>query len=503
MLPRERHRPRRRADRSRRRGAGRVENDEERILRAVRRIAEVGDAAARPARRQSRPRLRRRGRRALPEDVHHPRRHRSAGGTPDGAGRTWTVLVPADVVARSQTVFAGTALPPFEVKGKAEPIEAIDLGPVVGVRTTADRPRLPMVDRERELAVLSAALGPAARRLRHAGRADRRARDRQVSSRRRSARAGGGSLAGCDGLRAVRVDDSVLPVPRAHPPAARCPAGRRSGRELRGPSDSPGVARTGARPMDSAPGARARRAGPADSGGRRPPAGVSTGATPRRRHDAARVAPRLADHDPVRGRPLDGRGVDGAASAPRAPAPGQTLVRVHDAPPRCRRLLGGRRDAAGAGVHDQARPAPGRRRAKTRGLCRTRGPRSRRAARDRGARRRQPALPPGARFRARYRLRAAGGTARHRGSAHRRAHRPALGSGSCAASLGLRARPDLRERRARAGAHGRSLGGLGLGGVGPAHRVRRTRPQRRRRVPVPSRALPRRGVRGPSLSTSA
>ena len=71
------------------------------------------------------------------------------------------VLVPAEVVSRSQTVFAGTPLPPFQVKGKAEPIEAIDLGPVLGVRTTTDRPRLPMVDRERELAVLSAALGPA------------------------------------------------------------------------------------------------------------------------------------------------------------------------------------------------------------------------------------------------------------------------------------------------------------------------------------------------------
>jgi class 3 adenylate cyclase/tetratricopeptide (TPR) repeat protein len=138
-----------------------TENDEERILRTVRRIAET----------ETRLHVQHgvnRGR-VFAGEVGAPfrRTYTVLGDTAALAARLMAraergqVLVPADVVARSQTVFAGTALPPFQVKGKAEPIEAIDLGPVVGVRTTADRPRLPMVDRERELAVLSAALGPA------------------------------------------------------------------------------------------------------------------------------------------------------------------------------------------------------------------------------------------------------------------------------------------------------------------------------------------------------
>ena len=64
------------------------------------------------------------------------------------------ILVPADVVARSQTVFAATALDPFQVKGKAEPIEATTSAPVRR-RPHERRPAaLPLVDRERELAVL-------------------------------------------------------------------------------------------------------------------------------------------------------------------------------------------------------------------------------------------------------------------------------------------------------------------------------------------------------------
>ena len=137
------------------------ENDEERILRTVRRIVEA-DTRLNLQNGVNRGRV-------FAGEVGAPfrRTYTILGDTAALAARLMAradhgqVLVPAEVVSRSQTVFAATALPPFRVKGKAEPIEAIDLGPVVGVRTSADRPRLPMVDRERELAVLSAALGPA------------------------------------------------------------------------------------------------------------------------------------------------------------------------------------------------------------------------------------------------------------------------------------------------------------------------------------------------------
>ena len=84
--------------------------------------------------------------------------------------------------------------------------------------------------------------------------------------------------------------------------------------------------------MDPAPGAR-RSTAPVESTPEvddlQP--GVSKGAAARRRRqDAARVPARVADDDPVRGRPLDGRGVGRVASPSRAAAPGETVVRVHD-----------------------------------------------------------------------------------------------------------------------------------------------------------------------------
>jgi class 3 adenylate cyclase/tetratricopeptide (TPR) repeat protein len=66
-------------------------------------------------------------------------------------------LATVEVVARSQTVFATTELPPFLVKGKAQPVRAAEVGPLVGTRT-GERPVVPLVGRARELAVLVAAL---------------------------------------------------------------------------------------------------------------------------------------------------------------------------------------------------------------------------------------------------------------------------------------------------------------------------------------------------------
>ena len=86
LLPRIGHRRRRRSDRPRRRRAGGV---------GERRGADAPDAACRvrraaaapaPCRRQPGPRLRRRGRRAVPPHVHDPRRYGRARRAADGAG---------------------------------------------------------------------------------------------------------------------------------------------------------------------------------------------------------------------------------------------------------------------------------------------------------------------------------------------------------------------------------------------------------------------------------
>ena len=60
------------------------------------------------------------------------------------------VLATPEVVARSQTVFRTTELPPFLVKGKAEPVRALAVGALVG----------------------AARRGPARRAARRAGRGD-------------------------------------------------------------------------------------------------------------------------------------------------------------------------------------------------------------------------------------------------------------------------------------------------------------------------------------------
>lgn len=71
------------------------------------------------------------------------------------------LLAAAAVVERTSGHFGVSALEPFLVKGKAEPVQAFA---VEGVATAAaerrERPELPFVDRERERAVLNAAVAP-------------------------------------------------------------------------------------------------------------------------------------------------------------------------------------------------------------------------------------------------------------------------------------------------------------------------------------------------------
>src|SRR5215207_2423821 len=70
------------------------------------------------------------------------------------------------VVERSSTRFETTALEPFAVRGKALPVEAVSVGPVVLSRDTARGPvpvRFPLVGRDRELEQIARALDDARR----------------------------------------------------------------------------------------------------------------------------------------------------------------------------------------------------------------------------------------------------------------------------------------------------------------------------------------------------
>jgi class 3 adenylate cyclase/tetratricopeptide (TPR) repeat protein len=70
------------------------------------------------------------------------------------------VLATPDVLERSRTAFETTALEPFHVKGKAKPLIAHDVYAVAGAREARVEKQLPFVGRERELAVMGAALAP-------------------------------------------------------------------------------------------------------------------------------------------------------------------------------------------------------------------------------------------------------------------------------------------------------------------------------------------------------
>jgi class 3 adenylate cyclase/tetratricopeptide (TPR) repeat protein len=70
------------------------------------------------------------------------------------------VLTTLDVLERTRSAFATAELEPLTLKGIAEPVRAYD---VISVSAETEAPRelhLPFVGRERELAILSAALGP-------------------------------------------------------------------------------------------------------------------------------------------------------------------------------------------------------------------------------------------------------------------------------------------------------------------------------------------------------
>jgi class 3 adenylate cyclase/tetratricopeptide (TPR) repeat protein len=68
------------------------------------------------------------------------------------------ILASESVLARSRTLFETTPLEPFIVKGKKHPVRAAAVGRVVGSREAPDRMALPLIGRERELAALEEGL---------------------------------------------------------------------------------------------------------------------------------------------------------------------------------------------------------------------------------------------------------------------------------------------------------------------------------------------------------
>src|SRR3954454_12578741 len=68
------------------------------------------------------------------------------------------ILASEAIVERSATAFDNRQLEPFLVKGKTEPVRAVELG-AIGVHSVAPTRSLPLVDRQRERALITASLG--------------------------------------------------------------------------------------------------------------------------------------------------------------------------------------------------------------------------------------------------------------------------------------------------------------------------------------------------------
>ena len=77
-----------------------------------------------------------------------------------GKAEPGQVLTTSDLLERSRSRFETVELEPLTLKGIAEPVTAFDVVSVSGAAAADPERRLPFVGRERELAILSAALGP-------------------------------------------------------------------------------------------------------------------------------------------------------------------------------------------------------------------------------------------------------------------------------------------------------------------------------------------------------
>jgi class 3 adenylate cyclase/tetratricopeptide (TPR) repeat protein len=77
-----------------------------------------------------------------------------------GKAEPGQVLTTIDLLERSRSSFETVELEPLVLKGIAEPVTAFDVVSVSGTAAVEPERRLPFVGRERELAIISAALGP-------------------------------------------------------------------------------------------------------------------------------------------------------------------------------------------------------------------------------------------------------------------------------------------------------------------------------------------------------
>ena len=131
------------------------------------------------------------------------------------------IYATADVLDRSNTLFATTALEPFMVKGKAKPIQAWAVGPATGSRTRqVSLQQLPLIGRDAELEVLREALDAARAGTRPHGRDRRRGRRGQVTPARCIARGGDGIPRAARGVRGLHGHHAVRGV--AGDCCARC-----------------------------------------------------------------------------------------------------------------------------------------------------------------------------------------------------------------------------------------------------------------------------------------
>ncbi len=229
------------------------------------------------------------------------------------------VLATSEVVARSQTVFRANELPPFLVKGKTLPVR----------RRRDRRARRPARRRPPDGAARGACRGdgdpargprPVAGRARRPGRDRRGRRHRQVPPRHRAADGCRRRPGGLGALRAVRVVDSVLPVPTVAPHRPGRIGGRRRRRPLRSTHRTGGEGRAASLAVGSAAGHPPRHHPPGDAGDRGARRGVpqgSVGGGPDR-------APLCAAPDAHRARDRgcggDGRRLDRPAAPARATA---------------------------------------------------------------------------------------------------------------------------------------------------------------------------------------
>ena len=74
--------------------------------------------------------------------------------------RPGQLLATVEVLAHAQTVFRTSELEPFAVKGKSQLVRAVEVGELIGARG-AERPSVPIMGRDRELAVLEEAVADA------------------------------------------------------------------------------------------------------------------------------------------------------------------------------------------------------------------------------------------------------------------------------------------------------------------------------------------------------